>query len=197
MQRSPTPLAEPRGRTDLDIPPSPPVAEEPAAALGPEGRPPAPGRPATPRRGARTPKAVAQRWLRLVHVYSSMAALLVVLFFGITGLTLNHPEWTLGFDTTTSTTTASLPDGAVADDGSVDLLVVSEHLRSDEGVRGEITDYATTADGAHLTYRGPGYAADVEVDAAAGTYELSTEQQGIVGILNDLHKGRDTDSSWG
>lgn len=149
-----------------------------------------------PRR-TRTRKALAQKWFRLVHVYASMVALLLVLFFGITGLTLNHPDWTLGFDTTTSSSTEALPDGAVGSDGTLDLLVVSEHLRSEDGVRGEISDVTDEGTNAHLSYRGPGYAADVEVDAEAGTYTLDTEQQGIVGVLNDLHKGRDTDSSWG
>ncbi|MBX3313156.1 MAG: PepSY-associated TM helix domain-containing protein [Actinobacteria bacterium] len=145
----------------------------------------------------RSRKALTQKWFRLVHVYASMIALLVVLFFGITGLTLNHPNWTLGFDTTTSSSTADLPDGAVTSDGSLDLLVVSEYLRSSEGVKGTLSDVSETDTTAHLSYRGPGYAADVDVDATAGTYTLDTEQQGFIGVMNDLHKGRDTDSSWG
>ncbi len=57
-----------------------------------------------PLRGARSNgpsthvKRETHRWARLIHVYTSMIALLVVLFFAVTGLTLNHPEWTFGSD---------------------------------------------------------------------------------------------------
>ena len=30
---------------------------------------------------------------RLIHVYVSMALLTLLLFFSVTGITLNHPEW--------------------------------------------------------------------------------------------------------
>ena len=33
-----------------------------------------------------------QMWARRLHVYISMALLLVVLFFSVTGITLNRPE---------------------------------------------------------------------------------------------------------
>ena len=34
--------------------------------------------------------------LRWLHVYVSMLSFRAILFFAITGITLNHPEWTLG-----------------------------------------------------------------------------------------------------
>ncbi len=37
-------------------------------------------------------KRNTHRWARWIHVYTSMVALVVVLFFGITGITLNHPS---------------------------------------------------------------------------------------------------------
>ena len=37
--------------------------------------------------------AAAARWL---HIYASVLGLGAVLFFSITGLTLNHPDWLLG-----------------------------------------------------------------------------------------------------
>ena len=32
------------------------------------------------------------RWMRWLHTYSAMLVLLLLLFFAITGITLNHPE---------------------------------------------------------------------------------------------------------
>ena len=34
-----------------------------------------------------------KKWSRLIHIYLSMLGLLVILFFSITGIMLNHEEW--------------------------------------------------------------------------------------------------------
>ncbi len=124
-----------------------------------------------------------------------MIALAVVLFFSVTGLTLNHPEWTFGLDPVSETVSGTLPDGSV-DNGTVAYLVVSDYLRETYGVEGEVTDYGTTGTDAYISYRGPGYSADATIDTVEGTYEVAIEQQGLLAVLNDLHKGRDTASSW-
>jgi hypothetical protein len=125
-----------------------------------------------------------------------MLALLVVLFFAFTGVTLNHPDWTFGISPSTETVTGSLPSGWKAADGSVEFLTVSEFLRSQYGIRGEVSDFGETATDAYVSYRGPGYSADAFLNLNAATYELNVEQQGWVGVLNDLHKGRDANGSW-
>ena len=137
----------------------------------------------------------AQAWTKWMHTYTSMIALLLVLFFGITGVTLNHPDWTFGFDPNTTETVGVLPDGWLGADDAPEFLVVSEFLR-DLGVKGQVSDYGVTGGEGFISYRGPGYSADVFIDLDTGTYELSVEQQGWIAVLNDLHKGRDTNSSW-
>ena len=32
-------------------------------------------------------------WSRWLHIYTSMFGLAAILFFSVTGLTLNHPDW--------------------------------------------------------------------------------------------------------
>jgi uncharacterized protein len=148
------------------------------------------------RRGRkRSPKAAAHRWTRLIHVYTSMISLLVVLFFSVTGLTLNHPEWTLGFDPSRSTVSGTLPSDWKSGD-TIDWLVVSEHLRSANSVRGTLADKRADDAQGSISYKGPGYAADAFIDVTTGSYELTVDRQGLVGIMNDLHKGRDTRTSW-
>lgn len=137
-----------------------------------------------------------QRWTRWLHVYSSMLALLVVLFFGFTGVTLNHPDWTFGFDPTTETVTGSLPADWQTEAGEFSFLTVSEFLRAQHDINGEVTDFGETTGDAFISYRGPGYTADAFFDLTDATYEVNVEQQGWVGVFNDLHKGRDTASSW-
>ena len=44
------------------------------------------------------------RLVRLLHVYISMFMLVIMLFFTVTGITLNHPDWFSSFQTHTKTT---------------------------------------------------------------------------------------------
>lgn len=135
-------------------------------------------------------------WIRWLHVYSSMIALVVVLFFSLTGLTLNHPEWTFGIDPVVETLTGFLPGDAVDENGTVEFLVVSDYLRNQDGIGGDVSDYGITGTDGYISYRGPGYKADAFFDTTTGSYEVHVEEQGVIAVLNDLHKGRDTTSSW-
>jgi uncharacterized protein len=73
----------------------------------------------TPRTGSPGPgqSSIKRRthfWLRWAHVYIGMFSLLIVLFFGITGITLNGPSWTFGGEISTESFTGELPSGALA-----------------------------------------------------------------------------------
>ncbi len=134
-------------------------------------------------------------WSRTLHVYMSMAAFLLVLFFGITGVTLNHPTWSIGDSVTISTKAGTLPF-AVNRAGSVDFLAISEYARDELGASGEIQSYSADDTSGTITYRKPGYSADITFDVASGDYTFTSDQQGMLGVLNDLHKGRYADSAW-
>lgn len=136
-----------------------------------------------------------QKWSRWLHVYTSMISLMLVLFFALTGITLNHPEWTFGDETETTTVTGTFPF-EVSTTGEVDFLQVSEYVRKEHSITAEVGDYRSDATSAEIDYRGPGYTSELLFDRADGTYELTTTQQGWVGVMNDLHKGRDTTSTW-
>jgi uncharacterized protein len=149
----------------------------------------------TTSRGRSRRSAVIGQWIRWLHVYTSMISLLIVLFFGLTGLTLNHPSWTFGDHPTTTTSNGTIPTG-FASGGNVDFLAVTEYVRTTDGVRGTVADYGADAAVGNVSFKGPGYAADLQFDVVTGAYQLTVVQQGWVGVLNDLHKGRDTGSSW-
>jgi hypothetical protein len=132
----------------------------------------------------------ALRWL---HVYVSMASLLVVLFFAVTGITLNHPDWLAGESTTEYS--GRLPAGWKTASG-VDWLVVTEYLRSAHGVHGAVDDHRADDQEGSVTFKAPGYAADCFFRLDDGSYRLTVASQGTVGWLNDLHRGRDAGRSW-
>lgn len=143
-----------------------------------------------------TVKRVTNKWSRLIHVYTSMVALLLVLFFGITGITLNHPTWSIGDSSKYTTTNGSLPMSPMTN-GAVDYLSVSEYARNELGVRGQVEGFDSTGSSASIRYRQPGYSADITFSTTTGEYELVTDQQGMFwGVMNDLHKGRHAGTSW-
>ena len=176
-------------------PPAPATGDLPATvdASG-SGDAPATGAP-TPLRRRRRIGSLAQ-WSRWLHTYTSMISLLVVLFFGITGLTLNHPTWTLGDDPVHSTYSGALPSGAIAD-GDVDFLAITEYIRSTYDVSAPVGDYSATDSTGTIGFKGPGYASDLVFDVATGEYTLTVDELGFVAVMNDLHKGRDTSAAWG
>ena len=47
-----------------------------------------------------------------------------------------------------------------------------------------------------MTFKGPGYSADAQVDRKTGQYEVSESRLGVIAVLNDLHKGRDSGAVW-
>lgn len=141
------------------------------------------------------------RWL---HLYLSMAAFATMLLFSVTGLTLNHPEWFGGGRSSTDEIAGALDPALVGGAGAaddprgeaVDRLAVAETLRARHGLRGAIADFRSDPDETSVGWKGPGYAADAVIDRATGRYTLAVTRHGLVDVLNDLHKGRDTGPVW-
>lgn len=133
------------------------------------------------------------RWSRSLHAWISLLSLVLVLFFAVTGLTLNHPEWTGG--ATTQTVRGVLPAG-VTTPAEVDFLAASQYLRDTHHVTGEVTDHGVTAGQGRIAYQGPGYTAAVFFDVASGEYTLTATQYGVLAVANDLHKARNTSGLW-
>jgi uncharacterized protein len=148
-----------------------------------------------PSRGSSRLKLRSHYWFRWLHVYSSMICFVVVLFFAVTGITLNHPDWTFGDEASTAIHRGTLPNGW-NDNGTVDFLAISEFVRNDFEVRGAVKDYEADTRQGSISFASAGYAADILFDVPSGEYTLTITQQGVVAVMNDLHKGRDTGSGW-
>ena len=124
-----------------------------------------------------------------------MLSLLVVLFFALTGITLNHPEWTFGLKERTQTVHGQLAAEVLSGD-KVDWFRVVEQLRSEQHLKGKAQDTRVDAGEGSLSFKGPGYSADCFFKIPSGEYEVTTTDQGLVGFLNDLHRGRDSGKGW-
>lgn len=143
----------------------------------------------------RTLKARTNATLRWLHVYTSMISLLIVLFFSLTGITLNHPDWTFGTVETRRELSGTLPSGWLRGE-TVDWLTVAEDLRAAHHLSGRVQDPRFDAGEASLSFRAPGYSADVLIEAPSGRYTVNVDAQGFVAVMNDLHRGRDAGGAW-
>jgi uncharacterized protein len=139
-------------------------------------------------------KTQAHKWSRIVHVYTSMIALVLIAFFSLTGITLNHPDWTVG-GSSREVVKGTLPK-AWKPGAAVDWLATAESLRAKHSLRGSVDNHTESETSDSISFKAPGYAADAFIDPRDGSYELTIDQPGLLAVLNDLHKGRDANSSW-
>lgn len=148
---------------------------------------------ATPGQGRRQ-LATVSRWL---HIYLSMVSFGILFFFAVTGLTLNHAEWFFSDRDNTTRRNGELAASWVAGDGaSVFKLEIVEHLRAREKAKGAVGDFRIEPTECTVVFKGPGYSADARIDRATGKYEFSENRFGLIAVLNDLHKARDTGPGW-
>jgi hypothetical protein len=134
------------------------------------------------------------RWL---HTYLSMLSFAILLFFAVTGLTLNHAEW---FD---SRQRPTVYHGALnkawvntSDSAGVAKDDVVNYFRRTYHTKGSLSDFHVDGDQCEVLFKGPGYEADATVDRETGKYDLTISPFSLVAVLNDLHKGRDTGKKW-
>jgi uncharacterized protein len=145
-------------------------------------------------------------WL---HIYVSMFGLAAVLFFSVTGITLNHPDWFSGeaerqvqaegqIDLKWLNSGAADADKEKASDPSAQVakLEIVEHLRKTHGVRGALADFRVDDRECMVSFKGAAYAADAFIDRESGHYNLTQTSHGFIAVINDLHKGRDAGPIW-
>jgi uncharacterized protein len=138
--------------------------------------------------------AALSRWL---HLYLSMVCFLVVLFFAVTGLTLNHTEWFDGKQVEKKYE-GSLPAAWVnnQDTSSIKKMEIVEFIRKNYGIKGYVSDFFIEEEQCSVSFKGPGYSADAFINRKDGSLQLTELRMGVFAVLNDLHKGRDSGKGW-
>lgn len=112
--------------------------------------------------------ASISRWL---HVYLLMLSFLVVLFFAVTGITLNHAEWFDGKQVekkirgSAPMTWVNTPDTT-----GIKKLEIVELLRNKYGIRGYVSNFVIEDDQCSLSFKGPGYSADAFINRKDGKF---------------------------
>ncbi len=134
-----------------------------------------------------------------------MFALATLLFFSVTGITLNHPAWFSDGVARSAEHEGRLDadwvrlrdesEGADPAEGVARLEVV-EQLRKVHGIRGALAEFTADEYECVVSFKGPGYSADAFIDRETGEYQLTEVSHGMLALVNDLHKGRDTGPAW-
>ncbi|MCC2668629.1 MAG: hypothetical protein K0Q72_1100 [Armatimonadetes bacterium] len=151
------------------------------------------------RTGHRPPRPLHLRinsLLRWLHTYLSMVGLMVVLLFSVTGITLNHPEWTFGAVQKRTDVKGEVPREWVAAGPEVKKLEVAEYLRKQHHFRGSVSEFRVDERECSLSFKAPGYAADGFLDRETGAYTFAVSAEGVVAVINDLHRGRNSGRPW-
>jgi len=152
--------------------------------------------------------AKLMRWL---HIYLSMFGLAAVLFFSVTGLTLNHPDWFPGIGERRTeaegmirpewlhkagASGSSEPRERPDPSAQIAKLEIVEYLRATHAIHGALAEFRVDDQECVASFKGPAYAADAFIDLTSGAYHITQTYHGMVALLNDLHKGRDSGPVW-
>ena len=134
------------------------------------------------------------RWL---HIYLSMISFTIVFFFAVTGLTLNHAD-KFGDQLHSVQEKGQLDLNWVKtpDTAKIAKLEIVEWLRKKNGIKAALSDFRIDDSQVAVSFKGPGYSSDAFINRATGEYDVTKTSAGFVGIINDLHKGRDTGPVW-
>ncbi|MBA6397378.1 PepSY-associated TM helix domain-containing protein [Colwellia sp. BRX10-4] len=136
---------------------------------------------------------------RLIHVYVSMTLLSLLLFFSVTGITLNHPEWFRD-------SKADVVERALMIDLSMiknppltplQIVNVSTAIEQKLSVSLNNTILESSQDELFFSIKRAGKNTAITLDLVSGELFFEETDYGWWALMNDLHKGRNTSIFWG
>lgn len=142
-------------------------------------------------------KGAFYRLCRMLHAYLSAFAFLTLMFFSVTGLIIDHPEWLQGRGRESEAKLvipqATLAEAQKAKDPNAALAAVVAKMtplvgayRSGEPVDGQVD----------LRFQGVRGASTVLVDLNTGQAEVSIEHATALTVIGDLHRGKNASLPW-
>lgn len=134
---------------------------------------------------------------RMLHLYVSAALFSLLIFFCVTGITLNHIDWLSSGEEFTTSLSLPVINIPLEQLSQLDTAPLEQLLTGTLGLKkakeisidfelGEVTaDYSIPAGYAFATWY-----------IYQGTVEVEYQKGSIIAIMNDLHKGRHTGKYW-
>ena len=137
------------------------------------------------------------RHARYVHGWLSAFAFITLLFFSVTGLLLNHPEW---FEPAKTEETAKLilPESVLKSikqqENPSDTIL--EYVRQQQNLVGRYQSSEVMDNEVMIRLESPAGATDIFVMADTGETEITQKPASTVSMLNDLHRGKNSGLGW-
>ncbi len=132
------------------------------------------------------------------HGYLSAIAFLALIFFSLTGLILNHPEWTETLGARTHEAELTLPSGAlrtaalsVEPGAALAGLLGTRTALLGRYASGEIYDGE-----AFLRFEGPRGSTDAVIALDTGVATVTKRSAPVAVVLNNLHRGKNAGAVW-
>ena len=128
------------------------------------------------------------RYLRYAHLYLAMLGSLLICFFAVTGLVLNHEDFfTAGASEESETEKPARPDLLKE---PIDMEAIEAMARREFAVRGGVTSANQDESYIEMTFERPGYRADLTIDREAKSIRVYARNDGALSALIQLHRGR-------
>lgn len=144
-------------------------------------------------------KAEVYRQSRTWHGYLSAFAFLTLIFFAVTGLILNHPEWIEArgdLPSTTATVQIAPADLAAAKAAKDPSRALAEEVGRHTPLIGAYQSGEVIDEEAMIRLEGPKGSSDIAVDLAGGKAEVTTTRARLIDTLNELHRGKNASAAW-
>ena len=135
---------------------------------------------------------------RLLHVYVSMALLTLLLFFSVTGITLNHPEWFGDNHADIKEATYDIELAMLENPplSPKQLVKVTEEIEQKLSLSLNNAAIESMSDELFFSIKKAGENIAITLDLTNGELFLEHTDYGWWALVNDLHKGRNTSTLW-
>jgi uncharacterized protein len=141
------------------------------------------------------------RTMHLWHWISAAICFAALTLFTVTGITLNHAS-AISAEPAVSTGNAQVPEalrGLLAAGGAESAKPPSDLAAwAEDAFKLSLRDATAewSEEELYLSAPGPGRDAWVAIDRASGTAKFEKTERGWLAYFNDLHKGRNTGTTW-
>ncbi len=143
-------------------------------------------------------KGAFYRQCRMLHAYLSAAAFVLLMFFALSGLLLNHPQWfspeRKALEPTVLQLDPATLEQALASEAPAQSL--SDLIASQTSIVGDFQDADIDEVEGLLRFTGVKGSTDVFIDLETATAEVETSRANMTSIIHDLHRGKDTGVFW-
>ncbi|MEL6686300.1 MAG: PepSY-associated TM helix domain-containing protein [Pseudomonadota bacterium] len=143
-------------------------------------------------------KPAVMKAARMLHGYLSAFAFLALMFFALTGLLLNHPEWLESANGEPTEVILLLSDEqrALILDSEDPIQALDQFVSGSAKFIGAFKSGEDLGEEIMLRYSSAKGATTVFADLVAQEVSIETTRANMSSVIRELHRGKDTANSW-